>query len=205
MKNKTSVSKKLLSRYDGKAMSLETIISMIDRENGYNNLSSNILNVLHYLIQKQVGKEIKARPITDPFKLASLFMGKKDVRYYLNYVYSDGIFLTASNGHIAAKIKHQCDPGYYDGAGNLQADVDAKYPDFTKVISCETKQEVIISEAVEDIISGYHVMTIGGIHYQKIYVDKLKKVGCTSWRILQNHALIGELNNHIFMVMNIKV
>ncbi len=70
-----------------------------------------------------------------PDQWVSLAMGKKDVRYYLNYLYSDGARLTATDGHRLHFIRSELPEGYYDTAMN-KCLVDTKYPD----ISCFLKE-----------------------------------------------------------------
>jgi len=69
-------------------------------------------------------------------------MAKKDVRYYLNYVYSDGARTIATDGRRMHVLTGQSLPqGYYTITGD-RADEDAKYPDIDRVIpqysQCQT-------------------------------------------------------------------
>jgi len=110
-----------------------------DGNNGNRQLSyretENLLRIVAYLLDKQRKKELATvKPLNDPFKLASLFMGKNDIRNYLNEIYSDGTHLIASDGHALIKIHHQCAAGYYDAHG-VKTDTYAKYPDFNRVLN----------------------------------------------------------------------
>ena len=64
----------------------------------------------------------------------SLAMGKKDVRYYLNYLYSDGSRFVATDGH-RLHVQHgiNLEVGFYN-TEQVKLEVDAKYPDFGRII-----------------------------------------------------------------------
>lgn len=86
------------------------------------------LDVLCWLIQQSQKKELKNVKLDNPFKLASLFRAKKDVRYYLTAIHSTGEFLEASNGHTYIRINHKVDPGFYSDSGILLPEFNAKFP-----------------------------------------------------------------------------
>jgi len=106
----------------------------------WNNNDTDARNALAWLIANAQKKALaKVKPLDCPFKLASLFLAdKKDPRYYLQQIYSTGTHLVASNGHVLIKINHVCEPGFYDALGN-KTDMDARYPDFKKVMDCYIK------------------------------------------------------------------
>ena len=101
------------------------------------NLDSETMHAILYLVQKAAKKEVAATKATldNPFKLASLFMSKKDVRYYLNFIYSDGKDLLASSGHVLIRLNNQNKPeGFYDATGAMIHGPEfAKFPKFDSV------------------------------------------------------------------------
>jgi len=79
--------------------------------------------------------KLPAKPKND-FQWVAQAMGVKDVRHYLNFIYSDGIRLMATDGSRIHMIKNANYPaGYYDKNGNMVENQDfAKYPDIDRVI-----------------------------------------------------------------------
>ena len=55
-------------------------------------------------------------------------VGDRDVRFYLNYLYSDGKYLIGTDGHRMHRIGTKLKAGYYDKALS-KVEVDYKYPD----------------------------------------------------------------------------
>ena len=87
-------------------------------------------------------KTVRASAGVFDFAWVARAMAKKDVRYYLNYVYSDGARTIATDGRRMHVLAGQSLPqGYYTAAGD-QVDEDAKYPDIDRVIpqysQCQT-------------------------------------------------------------------
>ncbi len=76
---------------------------------------------------------IPAKPKT-PEQWVAKAMAKKDVRYYLQYIYSDGARIMATDGH-RVHIWHtdQYPAGFYD-ANMVQIEVDGTFPDINRVI-----------------------------------------------------------------------
>ena len=74
-------------------------------------------------------------PKTD-FQWVASAAGRRDVRYYLNYVYCDGKRIIGTDGarlHIADNADGLA-PGYYCPKTANKVDVDAQYPDVDRVI-----------------------------------------------------------------------
>ena len=66
----------------------------------------------------------------------------KDIRRYLTYMYSDGDYLVATDGHRLHMVETDLDEGYYCPNSFERVDLDDKYPDFNRVIpSYKTVQE----------------------------------------------------------------
>lgn len=150
---------------------------------------SNQLILLQVLANYILKEETKTLPTTNPFKLGILFAGKKDVRPYLNYIYSDGSKLLASNGHIIIIIDHQAEKGFYNGAG-LRVDLDWKYPEFRRDYIKESVEfwpvqiddfETVIHE--KSALCGFtacnNLNAVGKVFISNTYKNLLKKVGAT--------------------------
>lgn len=72
-------------------------------------------------------------------------MAKKDIRYYLNYVYCDGDRIICTDGHRMHTVPNTfgLEPGYYDKRKNRVTDIDARYPNIDRVIPCITERKFI--------------------------------------------------------------
>jgi DNA polymerase III sliding clamp (beta) subunit (PCNA family) len=81
---------------------------------------------------------IPAKPKTE-LQWVAKAMGKKDIRYYLNYIYSDGRCLLGTDGHRLHISPTDMDEGFYDTQGN-PCKCDGKFPDVDRIIP-EVKRE----------------------------------------------------------------
>ena len=151
--------------------------------------TENLLHITAYLLDKQRKKELATvKPLNDNFKLASLFMGKNDLRIYLNEIYSDGTNLIASNGCILIKIVHRCAAGYYDAHG-VKTGTDAKYPDFNRVLNDTTPRYDVDLSSSETFMytpktKGDRLEANGKTHaYPFSTIQILKKIGVKTAQI----------------------
>lgn len=102
-----------------------------------------------------------------------LAVGRKDVRYYLNYAYSDGEFLYGTDGHRMHRAPTDLAAGFYDAAGN-QVEVDAKYPDISRVVTPAADDPVPVDVAAYPVEeSGKHTgyRLPNGAFVQKSFLD----------------------------------
>ena len=142
---------------------------------------------IDYLLAQQRKKEVKALKISNPYKLASMFRAKKDGRKYLNYIYSAGSKLIASNGHIAVEIDHVAPEGYYDDMGAPLSGIEYKYPSgmFERVFSAEGERvDIEFKDGTEKVQrvgkkEYFTKLTFGKFALNKCYVDLFKKAGAT--------------------------
>ena len=75
--------------------------------------------------------------IKGPFDWLIKARSEKDVRYYLNHVYSDGERTMATDGHRLHVINEKRKPGWYDDNDQLIHDPEwAKYPNVDQVLPC---------------------------------------------------------------------
>lgn len=156
---------------------------------------NEIKSALAFFIKENQKKAFKKIAKDDPFKLASNFMGIKDIRYYLNYIYSNGQNLIASNGHILISIDHKVNEGFYTKEGIL-TEFDAKYPDFNKVFNQSFDEPININSGIEEQktakLTYVNYKNQKGIvqAFDKIYIDKLKKLGVEKIQLF-NGSMFG--------------
>lgn len=140
-------------------------------------------------------------------------VGIKDVRFYLNYLYSDGVSLYATNGHILKWCPTDKPVGYYcPMTFNTVEGVDAKYPDTARVIpplSKEGKRVFDLSNHTAEVLDGgkYTRYILGGFAFQKNYIDQ-----CADGSILtitnemeENRPIRGEHRFGEFVVMPMRM
>lgn len=107
----------------------------------------------------------KGGKVRTPFEWVASFAAIKDVRYYLQYVYSDGKRIVATNGHILAWHETSEYPeGYYNATtGDRVEGVEAKYPDIDRVIpaisEC-TQRELLGSLPKQQEAEGSDVLVV---------------------------------------------
>jgi hypothetical protein len=142
-------------------------------------LDDHVKLAIAYLVQAQAKKEVaKLKPNESPFKLASLFIGKKDVRYYLNEIHSTGTHLEASNGHTYIRINHAVEPGFYDALGN-KTEMKTKYPVIGNKLEKLRNGNLFNLEGEIIALEKYNIVKIGPLYMMEEYVKQLKKTGCT--------------------------
>lgn len=82
---------------------------------------------------------VPAKPKTT-FDWICKAMPKDDVRYYLNYVYSDGVNNVATDSHRLHFTRHgSLISGFHDKAGN-RCECDGKYPNWERVVPQHKKR-----------------------------------------------------------------
>ena len=89
-------------------------------------------------------------------KLLNKFKAKGDVRSYLNYIYSNSVYLMASDGHKVARVKISEAQGYYDGRGKSVA-VQSSYTWKGMLMPFEPNASNIIRGKVRPITTGEYV------------------------------------------------
>ena len=141
-------------------------------------------DIMCYLLQQQVKKESNSiKPtIHNPFKLASLFIAVNEERPFLNYVYADGNYLIGSNGHVLIKIKHACEPGYYNALGLMvHPNNYATFPNLERAFMRGRLNDVAVKLSDGELIAKTEKMFY--LRYGKFatfdqkYINLLKKIG----------------------------
>ena len=108
-----------------------------------------------------------------PEQWVSLAMGKKDILYYLNYIYSDGKRIAATDGHrlhVFETDKYAA--GYYDKNMNLVHNADyAQYPDIDTVMSDMQKFKTVDFDTLEVSTAGKDtVYRFDGVSINAMYL-----------------------------------
>ena len=162
--------------------------------------STDLQSLMLYFAPKAGGKVNTAE------QWVSTFAATKDIRDYLNYVYSDGTRLVATNGHILAWIPTSLPKGYYhaktfDRVPDMD---DIRYPDVSRVIP-EIKGEYIPMPEVETKVSDcgrYHYQTFGEAHFDAKYLAIIAKGGNPEVLLASpNDAMRGKTDMGEFVIM----
>jgi len=159
-------------------------------------LSSSETLALAWLVQAAQKKALaKLKPSDSPFKLASLFRAKKDVRYYLNAIYSDGEKLLASDGHTLIRINHTVPKGFYHDNGIVNSDIEAVFPDFMRVYNTKNTQPYnecnpLDTNNERDMVGAkkpFQVVHVAseanktGTWFNADYIDRARRAGATAY------------------------
>ena len=147
---------------------IEHLIEAADIENPRNN---ERLAKLYAFFMPPVTK------IKGPFHWLVKARGNKDVRYYLNYVYSDGKRLISTDGHRAHVVYGNERPaGWYDDNEQLAHDPDwATYPNIDAVLPCKGSSFTLDIKKLPihtvDLKTHLYVMS-DGFGMNKKYIDE---------------------------------
>jgi len=92
---------------------------------------------------------VPANPKTPLDWIRKAVADNKEVRYYLHYIYSEDGVTISTDGHrmhMADNIDQTSEPGFYSPHG-VKVDVDAKYPDWKRVVPAQnTSQTVTLAD-----------------------------------------------------------
>lgn len=205
-------------------MSVETISGpvidkKIDFQKAYAALANSLIiekldvyerDALRYMITKATTKEKAAlKPNENPFKLASLFMAKKDPRYYLCGIHATGTHLIAINGHMIIMVEHACEPGVYDALGvRIPDSSEWKLPDVSRYFKLQFSPVDYLS-GEESIVGHTPARLLGGTKFDINYLKLLKRINTketglstdtiNNFRVLQ---FVGDNFKGILMPLN---
>jgi len=183
-------------------MDANKALSIILEYDTESKLTMEETRVLCWLVQETQKKKLgKLKPSDSPFKMATLFRAKKDIRYYLNKIYSNGTHLIASDGHTVIRINHAVDTGYYYDNGMLDDSIDAKFPDFSRVVetintSIENQCDPLNPNNERELFGGrkpspiIHVTSENnekGSWFNAGYVDRTRRVGATKYYLCDDN------------------
>ena len=188
-----------------------SIKCLIDNNNVLSKVNIDIQKSILFLAQTCVKKQASKIKLDNPFKMASLFMGKNDNRKYLNYIYSNGTELIASNGHILIRIKAEHEPGFYNRLGVLCETPDfAKFPEFTRVIEAKSIDAINIDSGIESLEyweGKEHFVTkyLDTVIYDSKYLNILRKIGIIEFELKDTNNIYFKKDNFDGVVMPIRV
>jgi len=132
-------------------------------------MEDNDLAILYRFFMPTVGR------IKNPFHWLVKAHGNKDVRFYLNHVYSDGARLLSTDGHRLHVINEVKPAGWYDDNKVLVHEPSwAKYPDIEKIMPTGNREEIKLSEieinVLDEKTTVYLMSNEAGMN--KKYVDE---------------------------------
>ena len=148
----------------------------------YDDIPDTIKESIIYMVQTAQTKEKGLVKLNNPFKLASLFRAKKELRYYLNYIYSSGECLVASTGYVLISVPHKCEPGFYSDTGILVEGPEfSKYPDFNRHLASINKDKsyVISDFKIGGVVGKNKYLILEGVDiaFDGAYINLIKRVG----------------------------
>ena len=180
--------------------------------------SSAEILAIAYLVQTAQKKAMaKIKPSDSPFKLASLFRAKKDVRYYLTAIYSDDEKLLASDGHTIIRVNHAVPAGWYHDNGMVNSDMDAVFPDAKSIFSTTTTSSAdecnpLDANNERDMRGAkkpYQVVRVtsdankDGLWFNADYIDRARRAGATAY-YLHKDRLYFTGSNFDGLIMQIR-
>ena len=127
---------------------------------------------------------IPKKPKT-PFDWVAKAIGKKDVRYYLNWVHVTTEFITATDGHRmhrAPNVTHLA-PGFYDAHGHKIHEPDyAKFPDVERIVPRNDTMSDITTDmdtATIEVTGQVHAYRFASTNHKinTLYMDELLSYG----------------------------
>ena len=137
-------------------------------------------------------------------------VGKKDVRYYLNFYYSDGRRLIGCDGSRVHLIPTELSEGYYDAALH-PIDPQGRYPDIDRVVEMSGSEEytVINSELPAEprpkAESGYgYRMPHGGIVDKRYWDEATKGDAITTYAVANDNMRIDFTDGSTAVVMGLR-
>lgn len=136
------------------------------------------------------------------FDYVAKFAAIKDARYFLNdvYVSDKGIAseVMATNGHMLAWANTSLEPGFYDPKSGAKTDKDARFPDIHSITSGYESAKLDhydIADLPVYTNEGITVYEIGGLFFQKSYIDIMANSAKTIWcAMLGGDKLLSSLS-----------
>jgi len=107
----------------------------------------------------------------EPWKWVAKAVPTNDVRYYLNYLYSDGGRLIGTDGHRMHFIETDLKAGFYNPKTLDPITVDGRFPDIERVIPKKTNfKEYVLS----DLVHGSTPLIKSGKTIEHVIIGKHK-------------------------------
>jgi len=181
------------SNFPVKGSSYHDAIKTLVNDDMLSDLNSETIKAISFLVQQQAKKELKALKLDNPFKLASLFHGKKDVRNYLNYIYATGDHLISSNGHIMIKIENKSNVGFYNDIGQKN-DMEVRYSSLDILKSVNFDNPVNLNDGVEGVAGSVkykeYEFNDKYIAFNSDYIAILKRIGINQCYLYRANHII---------------
>jgi len=181
------------NNFSVKGFSYDDALRTLVNDDMLSDLNSKTIKAISFLVQSQAKKELKALKLDNPFKLASLFHGKKDIRNYLNYIYATGDHLISSNGHIMIKIENKSDVGFYNDIGQKN-DMEVGYPSLNILESVNFDNPINLSDGVEGIEGSFkykeYEFNDKYIAFNSDYIAILKRIGINQCYLYRANHII---------------
>lgn len=152
------------------------------------------IDAIRYMVAKAAIKEKSAlKPNENPFKLASLFMAKKDPRYYLCGIHATGKQLMACNGHIVIVVDHECDEGVYDALGMAVPDSsDWKLPNFSRYFDLNY-ESIDYLNGDESMVHDTPTRLIGDTKFSIDYLNLIKRINPKETKLSVETMHVGKI------------
>ena len=160
-----------------KNMNYQKAFAALAEDLNIEQLDPYTLDAIRYMVTKASGKEKAAlKPNASPFKLASLFMAKKDRRYYLCGIHANGTHLVATNGHMVIMVEHACEPGVYDALGMpIPGANEWKLPDVSRYFKLHFNPVDYLS-GEESIVGHTPARLLGDTKFSIEYLKLIKRI-----------------------------
>jgi hypothetical protein len=195
---------KLLNLTQKNVTNLNQAIKNLENDPAVETLGPAAFQSIIYMVNRLQVKEASAMSASSPFKKAAMFMAKKDTRHYLQYIYSDGSRLIASDGHTLITIDAAYPPGFYNAAGQKVEEPDfARYPDVDRVIPKKQGKPVNLADGESSLSDGKKpekLLRINGTAFAQKYIDRMIKAGCTEYELHPN-MIVGKTDGITCIVM----
>ena len=156
---------------------LLTVINAIPED-----ADTDTVQALATLYLKLFKKSKSNKKNKSPLEVCSHFVGKKDVRYYLNIIKVTEDSIVASNGHILAwyDAPTGLEDGFYDPKALIRTGELEAYPSFDRVF----EQTIIMSKETLDpeerkifeCKKPYEIVRLGEMWYKAEYIDLIASI-----------------------------
>lgn len=155
---------------------------------------------------------IPAKPKDSEQWLSKFVSDKKDLRIQLNYLYSNGERLCATDGMTLAWSDTKLPEGYYEPKTMWPVGINTRYPDIDRLIPEETSRPYLLTLDELNIVStGFaresFVYEIQDLYFLKTQIDHIACAGETTVQVLakDQNVLRGQTPLGEFVTMRIEL
>jgi hypothetical protein len=184
---------------------LQDAINILLQDPAVDNLQYTSKQAIALLIGKAETKIARKKDLSNPFGIAAKFMAKDDVRYYLNFIYSTGEELHASDGNTAVIVKHAATPGFYTPSGNMAyPETFARFPSLKDAIKNLGVKKAETYDLTKPLEGTAENVKLGPTWFFRKYVERVIKLGITEAKI-NDAMLYAEKDNLQVVIMPTRV